>query len=271
MAADIDPFKQRIFFSAPGMERIHPRSQSYSPAPGVDLPMKVYLPQRSKPGLPPVVVLIHGGPIAPEMSPPDWGVFESYGQLLAASGLAAVTFKHRFFGPEDYERSGADVAAALAQLRTRGAALGIDTERIALWGFSGGGSHLAIAFHDPPPYVRCVVSYYAILDLRTAPDGLRAKIAPGVLTSMSPAYLAAQAPDADHLPPVLVARAGLDDDWINAGIDAFVGAAMAKRLTLELLTHPKGKHGFDIFNDDDRTREIIKETLAFLEWHLGVR
>jgi hypothetical protein len=34
------------------------------------------------------------------------------------------------------------------------------------------------------------------------------------------------------------------------------------------MNHPNGMHGFDILNDDARTREIIKATLAFLQEHL---
>ena len=88
---------------------------------------------------------------------------------------------------------------------------------------------------------------------------------------MSPAYIAEQLTDGSHVPPVLVARAGLDDDWINQGTDAFVRAAWGKKVTLDFLTHPQGQHGFDIFNDDERTRDIIKKTLGFIESHLSRR
>ena len=32
---------------------------------------------------------------------------------------------------------------------------------------------------------------------------------------------------------------------------------------MTLLDHPTGQHGFDIRDDDDRSRAIIRETLAF--------
>lgn len=37
---------------------------------------------------------------------------------------------------------------------------------------------------------------------------------------------------------------------------------------LELLNHPKGRHAFDILDDDDRSREIIARTFDFLKTHL---
>jgi hypothetical protein len=36
------------------------------------------------------------------------------------------------------------------------------------------------------------------------------------------------------------------------------------------MSHPTGEHGFDILNDDERSREIIKATLAFIHEHLKV-
>ncbi|WDV46467.1 hypothetical protein PV797_01925 [Clostridiaceae bacterium M8S5] len=32
-----------------------------------------------------------------------------------------------------------------------------------------------------------------------------------------------------------------------------------------LETHSNGKHGFDLFNDDEETRTIIKNTLEFIQ------
>jgi hypothetical protein len=35
-------------------------------------------------------------PIPAQARPKDWGVFDSYGRMLAASGLVAIAFNHRF-------------------------------------------------------------------------------------------------------------------------------------------------------------------------------
>jgi hypothetical protein len=37
---------------------------------------------------------------------------------------------------------------------------------------------------------------------------------------------------------------------------------------IDLLNHPTGQHAFDLFNDNDRTHEIIVRTLDYLEKHL---
>ena len=92
----------------------------------------------------PAVLFVHGGPIPSDFMPPtQWGVFVSYGELAAASGLVGVTFNHRLFALTDYERSQADVAAAIDYVRNHAAELNVDADRIALWYFSGGGPLMA--------------------------------------------------------------------------------------------------------------------------------
>ena len=43
----------------------------------------------------PVVVLVHGTPHRVLMNAKNWGVFESLGELIAASGPSAAAFNHR--------------------------------------------------------------------------------------------------------------------------------------------------------------------------------
>jgi hypothetical protein len=74
--------------------------------------MDVYAPSGS--GLTmrlPAVILVHGRPIPSQARPKDWAVFVSYGELLAASGLIAVTFNHRFSDGSQLEAA-SDVAVA---------------------------------------------------------------------------------------------------------------------------------------------------------------
>ena len=63
---------------------------------------------------------------------------------------------------------------------------------------------------------------------------------------------------------LLIARAGLDNPWLNGTIDRFVQQALDVGASLDLMNHPAGRHSFDILDDDLRSREIIRRTLAFL-------
>ncbi|MFL6208689.1 MAG: hypothetical protein ACJ74W_07535 [Pyrinomonadaceae bacterium] len=66
---------------------------------------------------------------------------------------------------------------------------------------------------------------------------------------------------------IFIARAGLDDADFNAGLDRFVQVALRKNLTLDLANHATGHHGFDVEDNNDRSREIIKQTVAFSKTH----
>jgi acetyl esterase/lipase len=262
--------RMRVVLSVPGMDAVSARRDlPYKTAEGRALLMDVYSP----PGPPrprPAVILIHGGPI-PEIpggaGPKQMGVYLSYGELLAASGFVAVTFNHRFHGPNRLSDAGGDVADLGAHVRGNAASLGIDPERLALWAFSGGGPFLAAPLRERPPQLRAVLAYYAVMDLQEKPAGVDSGIGDEVRKAFSP--LDALGADATSAPPMLVARAGLDNPWLNAGLDRFVQAACSRGANLDLLNHADGRHGFDILDDDARSRQIIRHTLEFLREHLS--
>jgi hypothetical protein len=66
-----------------------------------------------------------------------------------------------------------------------------------------------------------------------------------------------------------VARAGQDAiPGMNDSIDRFVTAAIVANASLTFMNHPLGEHGFDNQNDDERSREIIRSAIAFMQTHL---
>ncbi len=264
------PFEQmvrmRVVLTVPGTEAVSVRRNvSYKAGDDGPLQMDIYSP----PGPPrprPAVILIHGGPI-PRTGAKNMGVFVSYGELLAASGLVAVTFDHRFLAPSRLADAGVDVADLVAHVRANAASLGVDPDRLALWAFSGGGPLLAAPLRERPAWLRAAVAYYAVLDLQQPPPGSDSGLGPELRQAFSP--VDALGADARSAPPVLVARAGLDHPWLKDGADRFVLAALAAGARLDLLNHPEGRHGFDILDDDERSRGIIRRTLAFLEESLA--
>jgi dienelactone hydrolase len=68
--------------------------------------------------------------------------------------------------------------------------------------------------------------------------------------------------------PIFIARAGLDQRMINDTIDLFVQEALAGNAMLDVMNHPAGRHGFDMLDDDERSREIIGRAVAFAQAHL---
>jgi acetyl esterase/lipase len=253
--------RMRVVVTVPGMDAVSARRNLvYKTADGQPLHMDVCAPPGAARPLP-AVVLIHGGPV-PMLGAKNMGVFVSYGELLAASGFVAVTFDHRFLAPGRLADAAQDVADLVAHVRTNATSLGVDADRIALWAFSGGGPFLAAPLRERPPWLRAVVAYYAALDLQQPPPGADNGIDSERRRTFS--AIRGLGEDARTAPPILVARAGLDNPWLNGGIDRFVQAAVAGGASLDLMNHPDGRHGFDVLDDDARSKRIIRRTVEFL-------
>jgi hypothetical protein len=75
--------------------------------------------------------------------------------------------------------------------------------------------------------------------------------------------VAALGDTASGLPPMLVARAGRDSPALKAGADRFIVRALELDADLRVWNHPSGQHGFDVRDDDARSREIIQAALEF--------
>jgi dienelactone hydrolase len=111
----------------------------------------------------------------------------------------------------------------------------------------------------------CLLAFYAILDIRH----LMPANADVELTARAHAFSAAANLNAGGAElPMLVARAGRDAPTINTSIDVFVREALASNAPLDLLNHPRGQHGFDVLDDDPRSRDIIGRAVAFAKTHL---
>jgi acetyl esterase/lipase len=253
------------------MDRVRARPDLvYKRDGALELKLDLYLPEASAPGKRvPVVFLIHGG-VGPEfpVQPKDWGFYKTWGRLLAASGMGAVAFNHRVGFPDpNLAAASGDVEDAIAFVRNRAPDFSIDPERIALAAFSAGGPMLSMALREPRPSVRCLVAFYAFLDLRGSPLH-RKYLGEEQILKFSPA--AALAQSAGTLPPIFVARAGKDQiPDLQPGLDRFVAEAIARNVALEFVNQPDGEHGFDNAPGDQRSRDIVRQAVEFLQRNLA--
>jgi acetyl esterase/lipase len=261
--ADFDELRsRRVVYTLPGMERaVVERNLPYKQVDDVTLHADVYRP----PGrdVVPVVICVAGsGPFSLLKEVKDRGVYLSYGELLAAAGLGAVTFNHRSPEESGLPAVAEDVDDLVGWVRRHAADYGLDPDRLGLWAFSGGPPFgFRSALRDLPAFVRCLVAYYGPMDLRHVREMMQSDQDEDPEEFSAAAYIAGRA---DAFPPVFIAKAGLDRPWLNESIDRFVAEALAHDLTLDVMTHPGGQHAFDILDDDRRSREIIARTLAFL-------
>lgn len=259
--------KKRVVCEIPGTERvIIKRDIEYRVTDAGSLTMDIYYPPDSKSGLQmPAVIIVAGYPdegfqkvIGCKFK--EMGSTISWGQLIAASGLVAINYTNR--------EPAADIQALLQYIRQNSASLGIDESRIGVWGSSGNVPlALSVLMQEEGDYLKCAVLCYGLLlDF----DGSAiVSEASGRFGFVNPCA----GKSVDDLPqniPLFIARAGQDElPHLNETIDQFLIKALTRNLPVTLVNHPNGPHAFDIMDDSETSREIIRQILAFMRFHLS--
>jgi acetyl esterase/lipase len=268
-------YEERVVYSIPGMEQARVREGLvYRTLEDEELKLDIYYPAGYVPGAPlPAVILVHGDwPAHIIRHSNDLGVYVSWAQLIAASGVIAVNFNHRSTERLTRVREAAsDVAQLLGYVRYHADTLDIAGDNLCIWAFSAGTPvGMWAAMYDAPGYVRAIVAYYGVMNLYEVRDALAPEIPEQDIRDFSALhYLEQRKGKNDKIAPMLLAKAEVDSPHLNASIDHFATRAKALGAPVELLVHPHGRHGFDVLNDDLRSREIIKRTLDFVRYSLG--
>lgn len=261
-----DIAKKRVVYEIPDMDTVTVRRDvEYRKTDDAALTMDIYYPLDWESGVRvPAAVIVAGYPdlgfermIGCKFK--EMGSSVSWGQLMAASGFIAIAYTNR--------EPTTDLHALLDYVRQNSESLGINEDRIGLWAGSGNVPlALSLMFGEAREYLKCAVLCYGYtLDL----DG-----ATGI-ADLSKAYGFAN-PCAgsltDDLPrhiPLLIARAGLDElPHLNETLDRFLLKALVCNLPVTFVNHAGGPHAFDLLHDSDETREIIKQILSFMKFHL---
>ena len=160
-----------VFFDLTGFLRARaPETHELVSRDGARLPLGVWHPaDRTVTG--PAVVLVHGGGWAGG----NWRQLRAYANWLADNGYRAVCISYRLAPPARWDVAPFDVIDAVRWVEAHAGELGVDPDRIALFGSSAGG-HLALlaaSLGEAKP--RAIVSVYGPVDLFTLYDTLRRK------------------------------------------------------------------------------------------------
>jgi dienelactone hydrolase len=251
MTTDIT--SKQLVHTIPGATEIPVEHDHLYPTPLGPLPFDLYRPTRaSSPS--PAVVFVTGLPdpgvkAMLGQSTKDWASYMGWARMVAASGMAGITYVNREPG---------DVVTFVRYLRENAASLGIDPERIGVWACSG---HVptALALVARERLACAALLYGYLMDL----DG-----ATSVADGSKRFYYAVPPVTLDELPkqmPMLVVRAGADTTpGLEETLQRFVAAARGRGLPLTLLDHPEAPHAFDLVDDSPATRVVIEQVLAFL-------
>ncbi len=235
--------RMSVVYALPGMDEVQvQRDLVYRENGRTGHRLDVYSPP-SAPSKPsnPAVILVHGGAKA-SSNMKNTRPFISWGQLFAASGVSAITFNWDY--PE-----GAQIVELIDYVRKNAGLLNVDKDRLCIFAFSGGVEFaVPTVLKGAAEYVRCIVAYYGNL-------------------KRAQAQLAEEG--ATKLVPMLIVKAAQDEFMPADSSDRFVELARARGAGVQLLTHSTGGHAFDLRNDDDQSREIIKRTIEFVKEYLG--
>ena len=55
---------------------------------------------------------------------------------------------------------------------------------------------------------------------------------------------------------------------LNETLDRFLVKALIRNLPVTFVNHAAAPHAFDLFDDSETSREIIRRILAFFQFHL---
>jgi acetyl esterase/lipase len=257
-----------VVYQVPGMDKVKiVQNLKYTKTDDPNVLMDIYLPPNTSARVKhPIVMFIHGG-AKTEYTPKDWGIYMSWGRLVAASGFVGVTFTHRLKYPDKSLELGAqDVRAAIDYVRANADKYNADPDRICLATYSAGGPMLSLAMGGELPFVRCLIGFYSFMDVRQS-DYHKTEGAE-TLNVFSPITYVHKNPS--KIPPIFIARAGRDEvPTMDDSIDRFTKEALAADIALMFANHPQGVHSFDNQNNDDRSRAIIRTALEFMKAHLG--
>jgi acetyl esterase/lipase len=283
-AQNRDPAKTPVVYSVPGMTNAIVRSGVvFDKSSATPLALDAYLPRGLGKGeRRPAIVFISGAERVRH-----WRWFITWGQLAAAHGLVGIVPDKRYPRGLDGLRAGTeDTEKLLAFLQTQGDTLGVDPQRICLWTFSAGGRLTAVGLQPdkpsgpnasggtrqagmsaPPALVRCLVSFYGVLDLSGEVSGISNEAERETfLKRYSPVQaLESLVVSGGKSPPVFIARAGKDAAFINNGIDRFTSTALRLNVPITVINYADGDHGFDGFNDTAQSRSIITAALRFVQ------
>jgi tetratricopeptide (TPR) repeat protein len=206
------------------------RDVEFANAGGRSFKFDLYRPALAKEPNPVPVVIFFNGVGADRMR--GHVQYTSWPRYVTTAGLAGVTMDStEATAAEDFDR-------LVKHLEANAATLGIDPKRIVVWACSANVRRGLPMVQEPArTTVIGAVMYYGSSEV----SAFRLDL------------------------PVLFVRAGTDNAGLNRGMGLTAAAALAANAPISLINHPAGRHGFDLRDDTDTTRDVMARTLAFMK------
>ncbi len=195
--------------------------------PGAPLVMDLAYPTGDASARWPAVVFVNG--VGGELN--EWEIYKSWARLIAAHGLVAITAE------SDPAKPAASVRALFAHLAKEGAALRLDTSRLAVWACSANvRAALPFLMGGAPAGVRAAVILYGTGDAATLRKDL----------------------------PVFWVMAGRDSPSLLDGQRALWARAVNEGAPWTMVNAPDLPYAFDGVEDTSHSRQLVREMVEFL-------
>ena len=189
-----------------------------------------------------------------------WSPYTSWCKVVAASGMAAIVYET--INPEN------DLKSLIQYINSNTANLNIDVNKIGAYSCSANTpTEIAYILNDSNCIFKCAVVYYGIFlttDFKyiSTIDTLSQTM--GFVTPRL-----SEPTSWNRKVPFMIVHAGKDFvPHTNESLTGFVEKAIVQNIPISLMIHSDGVHGFDIYTDNESTRQIIKNTLEFWKYYL---
>jgi hypothetical protein len=252
----------RLVYQIPEMEKVIIKQDLiYKTQDGKELAFDAFYPPdfKGETSLPVVILVLGYSNDVFGARLKDWQVYKDWAMLFAASGMAAINYSTL--------QPATDIHDLITHIRENAEDLKLDRDAIGIWSCSGNVINaLSVIMEERKEYLKCGALYYGIM---SSPDQKFQEI---VLKYKKLANFSIKGLDNiqnfhKNL-PLLVLRAGKDSEDINQTIDHFVTQAISNNVPLTFINYTEGRHAFDVYDDNDRSRKIIQQTLKFMKSNL---
>ena len=186
--------------------------------------------------------------------------FVSWCKIIAASGMAAIAYEST--NPEQ------DIISLSNYLKTNEDKLKIDNSKIGAYTCSAHTpTTISTILNGSNNIFKCAVVYYGFFltnDFKYLPqiDTLSQNMGFKTPRLAEPSTWKKDV-------PIMVIRAGKDNvPYINQTLASFYEKALNQNLPITLINYSNGVHGFDAYNDNETSRQIIKNTIDFWKFYL---
>lgn len=262
---ELELHQKRIVYQIPEMKDVICHKETvYHTVNGMELNADIYVPPVSESEASyPLVIIVNDYPDSLVnkgfgIDQKDLELYVSWAELIAASGMVAVTYESQF--------SHSETDSLIKFLTDNKEKYSIDMSKIGLFGASANTLAAQSLMQNDEYNIKCAVFNYGIL---LTPDNKYYADIDSV-AKMYGFYLSdlREITKISEDIPLFVTRAGKDMQIVNETTDHFVAEAMRTNVQLTYINYSEGQHNFDILDDTKISRSIIRQTVDFLTTHL---